>query len=98
MKNYLRQLASTAENDLIRACLVREYLQARILETLQDADVFLRWALMGGTALCFLFSIPRFSGDLEFSLITPGEDIGFKPAAAKIKRFFERDGYSIEIR
>ena len=72
MKEYLRQLAAQGGNDLLRGCLVREYLQARILESLQDRGVFLRWAFLGGTALRFLYTIPRFSEDLDFSLITPG--------------------------
>jgi len=58
MKDHLRQLASVAGNDLARTCLVREYLQARILESLQDSGAFLRWAFVGGTALRFLYSIP----------------------------------------
>jgi len=98
MKEHLRQLASTAENDLARTCLVREYLLARILESLQDTGTFLRWAFVGGTALRFLFSIPRFSEDLDFSLITPGKDADFKSAASEIKRVFEREGYSVDVK
>ena len=98
MKEYLRQLASTAGNDLARTCLVREYLQARILESLQDTGAFLRWAFVGGTALRFLFSIPRFSEDLDFSLVTPVEATDFGPSAVGIKRMFEREGYSIDVR
>jgi predicted nucleotidyltransferase component of viral defense system len=98
MKEHLRQLASTAENDLARTCLVREYLQARILESLQDTGTFLRWAFVGGTALRFLFSIPRFSEDLDFSLITPGKDADFKSAASEVKQMFEREGYSIDVK
>ncbi len=49
MKDHLRQLASTAGNDLARTCLVREYLQARILESLQDSGAFLQWAFVGRT-------------------------------------------------
>jgi predicted nucleotidyltransferase component of viral defense system len=98
MKDHLRQLASTAKNDLARTCLVREYLQARILESLQNSGAFLRWAFMGGTALRFLFSIPRFSEDLDFSLITPGTQADFRSAAAEIKRTFEREGYSIDVK
>jgi hypothetical protein len=59
MKEHLRQLAAQADNDLARRCLVREYLQARILESLQDGGMFLRWAFLGGTALRFLFSIAQ---------------------------------------
>jgi predicted nucleotidyltransferase component of viral defense system len=98
MKEDLRRLASAVENDLARTCLAREYLQARILESLQDSGAFLRWAFVGGTALRFLFSIPRFSEDLDFSLITPGKDSDFKSAAAEIKRMFEREGYSIDVK
>jgi predicted nucleotidyltransferase component of viral defense system len=98
MKDHLRQLASTAGSDLTRICLVREYLQARILESLQDSGIFLRWAFVGGTALRFLFSIPRFSEDLDFSLISSGKDTDFKPAAAEVNRMFEREGYSIDIK
>jgi predicted nucleotidyltransferase component of viral defense system len=98
MKEHLRQLASTAENDLARTCLVREYLQARILESLQDAGAFLRWAFVGGTALRFLFNIPRFSEDLDFSLIAPDKNADFKSAAAEMKRMFEREGYSVDVK
>jgi predicted nucleotidyltransferase component of viral defense system len=98
VKEYLRQLADQAENDLARGCLVREYLQARILESLQDAGVFLRWAFLGGTALRFLYSLPRFSEDLDFSLITPGQDCGVKAALTEVKRILEREGYRIEVR
>ncbi len=98
MKDHLRQLASTAKNNLARTCLVREYLQARILESLQDSGAFLRWAFVGGTALRFLFGIPRFSEDLDFSLITPGTEADFRSSAAGIKRMFEREGYSIDVK
>jgi predicted nucleotidyltransferase component of viral defense system len=98
MKEFLRQLVVQADSDLSRACLVREYLQARVLESLQDEGVFLRWAFVGGTALRFLFSIPRFSEDLDFSLVTPGDDAGFKSALTEVKRALEREGYRVEVK
>jgi hypothetical protein len=58
MKEYLRQLAEQAGNSILRTCRVREYLQAHILESLQDGGVFLRWAFVGGTALRFLYGMP----------------------------------------
>lgn len=97
MKDYLRQLAAQTPNDLARGSLVREYLQARVLESLQDAGAFLRWALVGGTALRFLYSIPRFSEDLDFSLIQMGEDAGLRAALTEVKRALSLDGYRIEI-
>lgn len=98
MKEYIRQLAGQEANDLIRRCLVREYLQARILESFQDRGVFLRWAFLGGTALRFLYAIPRFSEDLDFSLITPGEEPGFRSALSEAKRALELEGYRVEIK
>lgn len=97
MKEYLRQLAEQAPNDLARGCVVREYLQARVLESLQDAGVFLRWAFVGGTALRFLHSIPRFSEDLDFSLIRVGEDAGFRAALTEVKRSLSLEGYRVEV-
>jgi hypothetical protein len=97
VKEYLRQLAAQADNDLARSCLVREYLQARVIESLQDTGTFLRWAFAGGTALRFLFSIPRFSEDLDFSLIKAGEDAGFRTALTEVKRALSLEGYRIEI-
>ncbi len=98
MKEYLRQLTAQAENDLARGRLAREYLQARVLESLQDAGAFLRWAFMGGTALRFLYAIPRFSEDLDFSLVNEGEDAGFRSALTEVKRALGREDYRVEIK
>jgi predicted nucleotidyltransferase component of viral defense system len=51
--------------------LVREYLQARILESLQRAGAMVPLAFHGGTALRFLYAIPRYSEDLDFALEKP---------------------------
>jgi predicted nucleotidyltransferase component of viral defense system len=48
--------------------LLREYLQAFILRSLSESEAFLRLSFVGGTALRFLFRLPRFSEDLNFSL------------------------------
>jgi hypothetical protein len=99
MKEYLRQLvAEQTGSDLDRGCLVREYLQARILQSLQDGGMFLRWTFLGGTALRFLYAMPRFSEDLDFSLLKAGEDAGFNTALTGVKRALEREGYRIEIK
>jgi len=76
---------------------VREYLQARVLESLQDTGVFLRWAFVGDTALRFLYSIPRFSEDLDFSLIKAGEEAGFRSALTEVKRSLSLEDYRVEI-
>lgn len=97
MKEYLRQLTGGSPNVVARSGLAREYLQARVLEALQDEGAFMRWAFVGGTALRFLYSIPRFSEDLDFSLLREGETSLFKPALQAVKRTLTREGYRIEI-
>lgn len=97
MKEHLRQLTEGSANALTRNCLAREYLQARVLEALQDAGVFMRWAFVGGTALRFLFAIPRFSEDLDFSLVREGHDPACKRALGEVKRALRLEGYPIDI-
>jgi hypothetical protein len=97
MKEHLRQLVDRAGNDMERGWRAREYLQARILESLQDGGMFLRWAFVGGTALRFLFDLPRFSEDLDFSLITPVDDPGFQAALTGVKRTLTLEGYGSEV-
>ena len=48
--------------------MVREYLQARILGALQRAGAMTSLAFQGGTCLRFLFALPRYSEDLDFTL------------------------------
>ena len=98
MKEYLRHLVSRMDDDPARSLLAREYLQARTLESLQDAGVFLQWAFLGGTALRFLYNIPRFSEDLDFSLTAPGNHTGFRPALAEVKRRLVLEGYRLEVK
>ncbi len=68
MKAYLQKLCDTAKSPLVARQLVREYLQARILQSLQRAGAMQTLAFHGGTALRFLYDIPRFSEDLDFAL------------------------------
>lgn len=55
-------------------------------------------AFMGGTALRFLYGIPRFSEDLDFTL--ERADGGFRCAdlVERIARGLEREGYSLRVK
>lgn len=97
MKEHLRHLIGQAGGELARGLLLREYLQARILQTLQDEGLFVRWAFVGGTALRFLYGIPRFSEDLDFSLITPGHDAGVPSALAAARHALHAEGYRVDV-
>ena len=67
MKDQIREIINRANTAARAGLLVREYLQARMLEALQRTGAFASWAFLGGTALRFLYRLPRFSEDLDFS-------------------------------
>lgn len=97
MKDVLRNILEPAQGNLLKICVAREYLQARMLQALQEAGAFQNWAFVGGTALRFLFSIPRFSEDLDFSAIECGRESGFDDAAKRIVKSFRDEGYAVDI-
>jgi predicted nucleotidyltransferase component of viral defense system len=80
-----------------RRNLAREYLQARILLALQDHGAFASWAFVGGTSLRFLFQLPRYSEDLDFSLIRPGEDARFGSLMASVKSDLVAEAYDVDV-
>jgi len=98
MKDVLKSILETVPGDLNKTLVVREYLQARILQALQDDGVFQRWAFLGGTALRFLYSIPRFSEDLDFSLVDIGKDADFSGALKSIESLFKKEAYDVSIK
>ena len=67
MKDRALQLISEAPQGQRRNVL-REYVQAHVLYSLQSARAFERIAFVGGTALRFLYGLHRYSEDLDFSL------------------------------
>ncbi len=97
MKDYIKQQISGAVSRNAARLIVREYLQARLLESLQNSNAFSSWAFAGGTALRFLYSLPRFSEDLDFSLSFPDADSRFTDHLVKAKRMFERERYAVSI-
>ncbi len=97
MKDFLKHQVGLKEDILQKRSLVREYLQARILQILQDHGVFLNWAFLGGTALRFLYSLPRYSEDLDFSLVDSSKDCEFEKVLGGIRRVFESEGYRVDI-
>lgn len=74
MKAYLTQLVQTAPDPLHGRYIAREYLQARILAVSQRSGAMVPLAFHGGTALRFLYQIPRYSEDLEENFhLTPNQ-------------------------
>jgi predicted nucleotidyltransferase component of viral defense system len=98
VKDYLRQILSGIDNPILARCLAREYLQARILQSLQDRGAFNTWAFQGGTALRFLYAMPRFSEDLDFALVEPGLPVNFRDKMLIAAKVFEAENYDVAVR
>lgn len=98
MKEFLFQLAGQTRDPLQKTNRIREYLQARTLQALQEQGAFLNWAFLGGTALRFLYGMPRYSEDLDFSLIDPNRPGLFEETLRKVKAAFEKENYAVSIK
>jgi len=75
---------------------LREYLQAFALRSFHESEAFRPLAFVGGTALRFLHGLPRFSEDLEFSLVSADGYAG-KEWMAKVKRDLTLAGFNPEV-
>ena len=98
MKPYLRDRVNGITDLPIGLPIVREYLQARILEALQQAGAFFCLSFHGGTSLRFLFDIPRYSEDLGFALESQPGRYDFTQYLKVIQRKFTAENYIVEIR
>lgn len=95
MKDYCLELVANEEGTNAKFNLMREYLQFYILKIMQDEGVFRETAFLGGTALRFLYGLPRYSEDLDFS--NAGKPVyAFSALLKKIKDELSLAGYSAE--
>ncbi|MCP4415113.1 MAG: nucleotidyl transferase AbiEii/AbiGii toxin family protein [Chloroflexi bacterium] len=98
MKAYLRTLITPAQTKLVAIHIVREYLQARILQSLQRAGAMQTLAFHGGTSLRFLYDIPRYSEDLDFALELHPETYDFRAYLQRIVRDFSAEAYAVDVK
>jgi len=96
MRDYAIQLALARPDPAQRLNILREYVQACVLRSLHEAEAFSSLAFVGGTALRFLYELPRFSEDLDFS------QTGEHPAQAvawmrKVKGDLEKAGFAPRV-
>lgn len=96
MKDYVLQLAASRAGYNAKLNSLREYLQACILKILQGEDLLQSAAFMGGTALRFLYGLPRFSEDLDFSLERK-KTYSFAKILEKVKRELTLSGYEVSV-
>ena len=98
MKTYLKRQVDRASSPIQAGNVAREYLQARILESLQIAGGMIPLAFQGGTALRFLYDLPRFSEDLDFALERSKENFDIRKFLDKIQRDFEKENYMVQLK
>jgi predicted nucleotidyltransferase component of viral defense system len=98
MKAFLRELIAPAQTKLLSIHLVREYLQARILQSLQRVGAMQTLAFHGGTSLRFLYNLPRYSEDLDFALERDPEAYDFRDYLQQIVRDFSAEAYAIDVK
>jgi len=106
MKEYLSELVRSSPTPIQARNVTREYLQARILGSLQRAGAMIPLAFHGGTALRFLFASARYSEDLDFALeqartsassVEPSQ-YDFRAYLRAIQAEFAAESYVVQIK
>ena len=97
MRDHLERLVG-GRGPLRGRNVAREYLQARILGSLQRAGAMTAIAFQGGTCLRFLFNLPRYSEDLDFALERrpPGYDL--RGCLRAVHSDLSAEGYDLDVR
>ena len=98
MKDVLARLIEEADSPLRARNVMREYLQARVLACIQREGAMVPLAFHGGTALRFLYALPRHSEDLDFALEGEPSVYDLQRYVRAIEREFHREGYELETR
>jgi predicted nucleotidyltransferase component of viral defense system len=98
MKDHLKRLVERAANVEEGWSICREYLQARLLQELQRAGAMTRIAFHGGTALRFLYAIPRYSEDLDFALEDESDGYDLKAWLSTAAANLRAEDYDVEVK
>lgn len=98
MKEHLTNMVRSAPSRTAARHVAREYLQARILGALQRGGAFACLAFQGGTALRFLYGLPRYSEDLDFARERAPEAYDLRGWLSAARAGLAREGYSVELK
>lgn len=91
LSRYPRETEAEETNAL------REVMQEIALAGLQRAGFFEKAAFYGGTCLRIFHGLPRYSEDLDFSLLAPDKDFRLSPYFDKLIDEFAALGFEVEI-
>ena len=96
MKAHLVELMQAA-GPLQGRNIAREYLQARILGVLQREGAMTSLAFQGGTCLRFLFALPRYSEDLDFTLEGDPDAYDLRAWLKAVRAELSREGHAVGL-
>ena len=97
MKDYCLELVSNKKHAVEKINVMREYLQAYALKVFHNRGMFRSMAFVGGTALRFLHGLPRFSEDLDFSLVRQDPRFSISGIMAVVRNEFVLAGYDAGV-
>jgi len=96
MKQQALEIAASVVDPGEKLNRLREYLQAFVLRSLHENEAFQCLSFVGGTALRFLYGLPRFSEDLDFSL-EKAQNYAPERWLSKLRRDLEFSGFEPTI-
>ncbi len=96
VKDSLRALLARSAGVAPRH-IIREFLQVRLLESMQHAGATSSLAFHGGTALRLLYQTPRFSEDLDFAREPAGGVFDLAGLGAEIAHDLRQEAYDVEV-
>jgi hypothetical protein len=98
VRDHLLSLVRSSLTSVHGRNVVREYLQARILAAMQRAGAMVPLAFHGGTLLRFLYTIPRYSEDLDFALERPDAAYDLRAYLRAIRSELNLEGYGVDLK
>jgi predicted nucleotidyltransferase component of viral defense system len=91
----LRRYNLNTHEDVTQA--LREVMQEIALAGLNRGGFFDKAAFYGGTCLRIFHGLPRFSEDLDFSLLQPQPAFSFEPYFSTLRQEFAAFGFEVEL-
>lgn len=95
VEQMLQRYALNTHED--RALALREVMQEIALAGLNRGGFFDKAAFYGGTCLRIFHGLPRFSEDLDFSLLKPDASFSFEPYFKTLREEFSAFGFEVEV-
>jgi predicted nucleotidyltransferase component of viral defense system len=92
-----QMLARYPDDDASRNLALREVMQEIALAGLNRGGFFDRAAFYGGTCLRIFYGLPRFSEDLDFSLLRPDSGFSLEPYFRAIHDEFAAFGFDVTL-